>query len=534
LHFAEDFAINAARAERTGWADPIDDHYHAACVSWSAIHALDPVTEQFHRAWETYHLSLARLLATARDEGRFVPGQGLIINDPSGPSLVPLAFRGCVWRRDDIQAIHPVGEYRTKLLSRKYRTEGWGVPVVVERRIPTGRYAEESFLTPGTMFAATALLRHDPSGTILELVDSLHPSPTSTPGVRALASDLSAPFALRVISSPELESDWQSFFGVDFPTRQGLFFLEPYQAGKIPVVLVHGLLSNPAAWIDLANDLRAAPGFAEHFQLWGFRYATGGPFLESASLLRKDLSRAVATVDAHQTDPALSRIVLVGHSMGGLLCELQASHSKDRLWNTISHRPLSSIVATPESRQALQDMFFFDPQPNVRCVISLGAPHQGSNWANRPVGRLGALLARPEPSRLARHRQLIHDNPDTFSDEVAERVPTSVDMLNPESAVLKAIATLPTSPCVRFHTVFGYGRTSLAEGPGDGIVSMDSALSPRSSSQTGIDASHMTIHRKLESAAEILRILRNEWAEYAGTRLTFGGPLHGANHGRQD
>lgn len=412
LQVAQDFAGNAARAERTGWAKATDDHYQAARAAWSAMQSLDPATEPFRRAWETYHLSLARLLATARDEGRFVPGQGLMINAPQGPTLVPLVLRGRVWRRDDVQAIHPVGEYHTKLLSRQYRTEGWGVPVVVERRVSTGRYAEEGFLTPGTMFAATALLRQDPSGTtVLELVDSLHPPlPASTPLVGPLASDLSAPFALRVISSPDLQSDWLSFFGVDYPTREGLFFLEPYQPGKIPVVLVHGLLSNPVAWVDLANDLRAVPGFAEHFQLWGFRYATGDPFLESASRLRKDIYRAVATVDACQTDPALSRIVLVGHSMGGLVCELQASSSQDRLWNAISNRPLSTIVATAETRQALQDMFFFDPQPNVRCVISIGTPHQGSNWAVRPVGRLGAALARPEPSRIARHRQLVEDN----------------------------------------------------------------------------------------------------------------------------
>ena len=35
-------------------------------------------------------------------------------------------------------------------------------------------------------------------------------------------------------------NDWLSFFGVDMPTEQGLFFLEPYQPGKIPVVMVHG------------------------------------------------------------------------------------------------------------------------------------------------------------------------------------------------------------------------------------------------------------------------------------------------------
>jgi pimeloyl-ACP methyl ester carboxylesterase len=429
---------------------------------------------------------------------------------------VPVVLYSSVWNDDDVLALHPVAEYRAKPLSRQYRTSGWGVPVVIERRPATGRYAEEQFLAPKTLFAATALVRPGPAGgAVLELFDPLHPDALAAVAAPApLARDLSAPFAFRVVSSPEMVNDWLSFFGIDMPTEQGLFFLEPYQPGKIPVVMVHGLLSNPIAWVDMANDLRATPGFSERFQLWAFRYDTGDPFLASASRLRHDLGRAATTVGAG--DPALDQMVLVGHSMGGLISELQASSSEDRLWNSVANRPLPAIITTHETRMTLQDMFFFDPQPNVRCVISLAAPHEGSNWAVRPIGRLGSALAWQEPDRVARHAQLLADNPGVFSDEMAERVPTSVDMLKPQSAILRAIASLPAAPCVRFHTVFGYGQPNLAEGAGDGIVSIESALSPRATSQVGVDASHMNIHRKLEAGAEVLRVLEEQWAAFAG------------------
>ena len=141
-----------------------------------------------------------------------------------------------------MQAVYPVGDYQTKLLSRQYRSGGWGVPVgVVERQSPTGRYAEEEFLPRGMTFAATAVVRPDANGgAVLELVDPLHPDPSYADPSATLARDVSAPFALRMASSPELATDWLSFFGVDVPTDEGLFFLEPYQAGKIPVVMVHG------------------------------------------------------------------------------------------------------------------------------------------------------------------------------------------------------------------------------------------------------------------------------------------------------
>jgi pimeloyl-ACP methyl ester carboxylesterase len=281
--------------------------------------------------------------------------------------------------------------------------------------------------------------------------------------------------------------------------------------------LVHGVLSNPTAWGDLANDLRGGPGFAAHYQLWAFRYSTSAPFLESASRLRRDLYRATATVDPAATDPAMKQIVLVGHSMGGLVCELQAASSENRLWNAIANRPIGQIVASQEARQALQEMFFFDPQPNVRRVISIGSPHQGSDWAVRPIGRLATALAERDADRAARHEQLIESNPGVFSDEVTARVPTSIDMLRPDSALLKAIASLPTSPCVKVHTIFGYDRENLFDGAGDGVVPVNSALTPKAASQLGIEASHTTIHRRLETVDEIVRILIEHWDAYAAS-----------------
>lgn len=516
LAAADNSAAKAALAEGTGSDDATDHYFQAICSAWSVMAATSAAPDQAQRAAQIYHESLARLLVTARVDGRFVSGQGIVLRSPGGSLAVPVALHSSVWHADDVLAVHPVGEYRAKPLSRQYRTSGWGVPVVVERRPATGRYVEEQFLAPNTLFAATALVRPGPlGGAVLELFDPLHPDGAAVAAApQPLASDLSAPFAFRVVNSPELVNDWLSFFGVDMPTEQGLFFLEPYQPGKIPVVMVHGLLSNPIAWVDMANDLRATPGFSERFQLWAFRYDTGDPFLASASRLRYDLDRAAAT--AGGGDPAVRQIVLVGHSMGGLISELQASSSEDRLWNSVANRPLSAIVTTPETRTALQDMFFFDPQPNVRCVISLAAPHEGSNWAVRPIGLLGSALAWQAPDRIARHEQLLEDNPGVFSDEMAERVPTSVDMLKPESAILRAIASLPAAPCVRFHTVFGYGRPNLAEGAGDGIVSIESALSPRATSQVGVDASHMNIHRQLSTGSEVLRVLDEQWAAYTG------------------
>ncbi|MBX9788533.1 MAG: alpha/beta fold hydrolase [Pirellulales bacterium] len=514
LESARALAARATLADRAKDQTAVDLHYQAAVTAWTALNQLCGTSHDGALASEIYHTSTARFITTAQRHGRLVPGQGVIVNAPGRCLLVPLVPHGFVWQHDDFQALFPIGHYKSEYINRQYRCEGWGVPVVVQRTCPTGCYREEGFLPPGGMFAATALLRPCPTGGVnLELFDPLraktHPE---LPAPRPLASDISAPAALREILNPQLANWLTPFISPTRIRNPGLFMVEPYQPGKIPVIMVHGLASNPLSWLDLANDLRAIPGFCDHFQIWGFRYATGRPFLESAARLRSDLYRALATIDPDGCDPALGHLVLVGHSMGGLICKMQASSSQEILWSAIANRPLEAIATTEMTREQLRQLCFFDPVPNVRRVIFLATPHRGSVWARRPVGRLSSALVRPDDTQRNRHEQLERDNPGVFSPEVSERIPTSVEMLDPDSGVLRAIDSLPLNPCVTFHSVIGYGYYDLREGEGDKVVSIQSANFPCAESQIGVRAKHTQVQRQLETSQEVARILREHLA----------------------
>src|SRR6185437_8867600 len=110
-------------------------------------------------------------------------------------------------------------------------------------------------------------------------------------------------------------------------SRAQLVMLAPYQPGKIPVVFVHGLLSDPTTWITLGNSLNSQPWFRERYQVWAFRYPSGVPFLISAATLRRELNAAIAASPGAAEDPAVSQMVLIGHSMGGLISKLQVTDS---------------------------------------------------------------------------------------------------------------------------------------------------------------------------------------------------------------
>ena len=71
----------------------------------------------------------------------------------------------------------------------------------------------------------------------------------------------------------------------------GLSLLRPYRRGRIPVVFVHGLWSNPWSWCRMIEGLEADAALRDRYQFWTFGYSTGDPIPYSASLLRRDLTR---------------------------------------------------------------------------------------------------------------------------------------------------------------------------------------------------------------------------------------------------
>ncbi|WP_202921734.1 esterase/lipase family protein [Anatilimnocola aggregata] len=393
------------------------------------------------------------------------------------------------------------------------------MPLVVERARRNCDALEARFYPERSFFSATVVLKFDSlpvdSSTLnaascaqLTFYDPLQTARVSTPASeRPLANDLTAPLAQMLDSVPRTY-----FAGFIEPsgaiTRARLDFVEPYQPGKIPVVLIHGLYSDPQSWADMINDLRAAPGFLEHYQLWAYRYPTGQGFLQSAKVLRNELRAAVAALDPHQRDPALRRMVLVGHSMGGLIAKLQITHSEDLIWNNLANRPLETIETTEQTRGFLAETCYFDPSPNIERVIFIAAPHSGALTSSEMIGRGAALLVEPSPLQVEMHDQLIRDNPQTFNPLIERRMPTSIDMLSSRSPLLEVMRRMRLKEGVKLHNIIGCSHPLSLDGPSDGVVSVRSATHPCCQSVLAVNAQHAHVHRSQKASYEVLRILR--------------------------
>ena len=79
----------------------------------------------------------------------------------------------------------------------------------------------------------------------------------------------------------------------------------------------------------MINVLEADPEINKHFQFWTYGYSTGDPIPFTAHLFRRDLDEVREKLDPGEKDPAFDRMVLVSHSMGGLVAKMMAVNSGD-------------------------------------------------------------------------------------------------------------------------------------------------------------------------------------------------------------
>jgi pimeloyl-ACP methyl ester carboxylesterase len=287
----------------------------------------------------------------------------------------------------------------------------------------------------------------------------------------------------------------------------GLSLLRPYARGKVPVVLVHGLWVSPSSWHRMVEALEADPVLRDRYQFWTFGYSTGDPIPYSAYLMRLDLDEARRTLDPERSDAAFDRMVIVGHSMGGLLAKMMAVDSGDRLWRVITDRPFGELQGDPQDLDLFRSGLIFGPRPEVRRVIFIATPHRGSTLDRGRIQRMGTHLVRvPDPLEAA-HRRLVERNAASFfRDHFRKGLPSSIDELEWGSPMLMGLSDLPISPAIAASSIIAVRADSPPGIRTDGLVSFESASLAGVASEKVIATGHLCQDHP-EVIAEIRRIL---------------------------
>jgi pimeloyl-ACP methyl ester carboxylesterase len=472
---------------------------------------------RFRLACELYNNSLAKCIRAAQRVGRLDPRQQLRLPtaDEQGFTL-SVVHHGFAWRPEEFQSFQFCSDYQVVGLDNQYRGYGLGVPLIGIRdpSAPAGR--GHVFYPDEVSFPVTAFFRFEGGvadlGTQrcgqLELYNPL--AIQSVPIDKQtipLETDLTTPLAY-FLSRTDLNGiQYTGFLSVDrAQSRSGIYMFEPYQPGKIPVLMVHGLLSSPLTWTTMFNDLRADPFLREHFQFWFYLYPTGNTYLTTAADLRQNLARLRDELDPERRDPVLDQMVFVAHSMGGLVSQLLTIDSGDDFWRLISAQPFDSIKVRPESRKEFERTFFFDRQPFVRRVVFIATPHHGSKLSPSLPGRLAVQFVHLPNRLMAAAQDLAQENPQNWHWLSDEKLPTSVDLLAPGAPALELLAARPRPEGVHYHSIIGdiYNK---GEDGSDSVVTVRSAQLPGVDSEIVVPADHEHVHHHPRAVQEVRRIL---------------------------
>jgi hypothetical protein len=479
----------------------------------------EPLDPRTRLAAELYNRALTEGL-TAPDGNAVVlaPGERLL---PFGRLDIDVPGGEPVWADYVLRDLRPAARVKVRGLRNRYRRAGIGAPLVAGLAPRSGEEQRYSQVPSILRVPVTVFLRLDhvreglATGQLsgaLEVYSMDTASEIEVDGRPVpLEFEPSAALAYTLDRAPVWDSEIRAFLTGSFLHGGGaLYAMTPYRRGRVPVVLVHGTASSPARWADLANELEADPRIAPHIQLWFFSYNTGLPLLYSGGLFREMLTKAVAELDPQATDPAMRRMVLIGHSQGGLLSKLAVVDSGTRFWANASETPLEDLRVSDETREILRRSLFMTPLPFVSRVVFVATPHRGSDVAAFLVNRLRWLVAwaLTLPPNLIRitGEVLVGSEDPLLRHQLRQGLPRSVDNMSPDNQGIKTLAALPIAPGVTAHSIIAvHEGSSLAEG-GDGFVSYRSAHIDEAASELIVESGH-SVHTHPDAIEEIRRIL---------------------------
>jgi pimeloyl-ACP methyl ester carboxylesterase len=317
-----------------------------------------------------------------------------------------------------------------------------------------------------------------------------------------LAVDLSAPTAMLIARE---RPERLGFARVINPQRYAdtarLTQLQPFDPARTPVIFVHGLQETPASWTPMIDSLRNDPWIREHYQFWVYSYPSGYPYPYSAALFRQDLDGIDRAFPNHK------RVVLIGHSMGGMICRLMITDAGDKIWRDLFGTSPAKTPLAGDGRKLLEESLLFNHRPDVQRAIFISTPHRGSRFASGWIGRIGSGLVRTPRLFTPIYQEmkpLLVDDPTATA---FKRMPNSVDTLEPNDRFVLAVNKLPITPGISYHSIMGDRGRGNTPNSSDGIVPYWSSHVDGAQSELIVDSGH-DAQTNPEAIKEVDRILK--------------------------
>jgi len=485
-----------------------------ARAAWLALAAADTAAGR-DQALLAYNGAVAKLVDRLRcGKGSFHERAAAM-----GTGIDESRSLGVGIRLADLDAMVPAASVPTKAVGARHLVGGIGVPVVGwKKTAQEGRPRWEFEPPTGVPLNLTALLRF-PAGRPPEWA-FLYPGKARPVAVGrrelALAADWTAPSAFYWQMSELDDFDLAKvFLPSRFSEETRLYVSSPYDPKRIPVVLVHGLKSSPGAFKKLYNELNREPWFRERYQVWFYSYPTGNNWTFSAARFRQEMKKADRFARGKGATDQWERMVVVGHSMGGVISHASLKKPGDRLYKAFGRRPLEQVTGNRKTREALRVLTMYEPLQPPDRVVFLAAPHRGSPMADRFFSDwITKLIRLPKRLTVDLVDFTLNDLASiaTTGESSSKGWFTSVGSLSPSYPAYPALHEAPFRERLKIHSVIGDRGKGDTPESSDGIVPYwSSSLRPVESEKI-VPAGH-SVQDSPECAEEVKRILRLHLSE---------------------
>jgi triacylglycerol esterase/lipase EstA (alpha/beta hydrolase family) len=425
-----------------------------------------------------------------------------------------------IWDPTWFDYIYNSYEIRVTGLANDYTTKGLGAPLIgiVEKPAQNPHFGQ--FFAPKLLSVPVSAVllfdpikNTDPPSRDIRLVfydslvtDSIKIQNRNVP----LEADFTTPLGLLLRSTNPFDIGIYNLLHSDIQLKNaGIFMLEPYRPDKIPVLMVHGLMSSPATWANMFNDVRGDPELRKRCQFWFFMYPTGLPIGYSTSILRDQLTAVHEMYDPNGTNPNFNQMVIVGHSMGGLLTRGMVQDSGTTYWDSFFKEPNETINLDPNTKELLKHMMFFEHLPYVKRVVFVATPHRGSPMADEWYTRMFAGLVNLPSAVSDTTAKMASGGALTQSASAAytKKTSNSLTLLSPTSIYIQTTNKIPLCPDIPYHSIIGTQKSvTVGTGTSDGIVPYWSSHLDFTESEKLVPSGHGA-HEHPLAIEEVKRIL---------------------------
>jgi pimeloyl-ACP methyl ester carboxylesterase len=380
-----------------------------------------------------------------------------------------------------------------------------GTLIGVHRSVPPRTQPPRLEPAKGFRVPVTSIIEFDHPGNsklVKARLRLINPRKRGTVEIGGEHFSLAANFSAPLLAYGRVNELWLGLVnmirGQNMRNASGLFLPEPYDPDRIPVIFVHGLLSSKYIWRNTALALLQDSEIRRRYQFWAFSYSTGNPISYSALRLREDLAFAQERLGPRQG------MVLIGHSMGGLLSRMQVTNSGRTIWNEVFGPRAQELYSEVPDDSRAKRALIFQANPAIKRVIFVATPHRGSRLATGVIGAIAIWL-------ISLPSDLLHEIPETIANGLNPktqknriRIPTSIQGLSPNSPLLHALDRLPIE--APHHSIIGDRGRGDAPNSSDGVVPYWSSHLSSAQSERIVPSGHEAMADP-QAVEEIRRIL---------------------------